>query len=391
MRIKKTVRIAGIAALLAAAGGGGYIWSQNQKKEQDYAKMDITFHKDHQILEYGEQIESSSFVKHSFGDVKTYPKINTRKIGTQTITYVLTYEGQTKNIPYTVEVKDTKKPTIKLKEKSVTLEYGQKYDVAENIKSVRDPIDGSLKKAEKKAAGSYWIDSGLDVKKEGSYTITIHAQDQNGNSTDKKFTVMVEKKVEQEPEKKTASSSDEKSSPSQTGGSTAASNAVEPYYVNGVLLVNKKHALPQNYGGMDSNAYAALQQLQAGAKAAGYSMPLLSGYRSYEYQASLYNSYVAQDGQALADTYSARPGHSEHQSGLAFDIGALDNAYGNTPGGRWLNAHCADYGFILRYPAGKESITGYQYEPWHVRYVGSDIASQIMSQGITLEEYLGDM
>lgn len=155
--------------------------------------------------------------------------------------------------------------------------------------------------------------------------------------------------------------------------------------------MNKKHALPQNYGGMDSNAYAALQQLQAGAKAAGYSMPLLSGYRSYEYQASLYNSYVAQDGQALADTYSARPGHSEHQSGLAFDIGALDNAYGNTPGGRWLNAHCADYGFILRYPAGKESITGYQYEPWHVRYVGSDIASQIMSQGITLEEYLGDM
>ena len=112
---------------------------------------------------------------------------------------------------------------------------------------------------------------------------------------------------------------------------------------------------------------------------------------SYAYQASLYNSYVAQDGQELADTYSARPGHSEHQSGLAFDIGALDNGYGNTPGGRWLNAHCADYGFILRYPAGKESITGYQYEPWHVRYVGKEIASRIMSQGITLEEYLGDV
>ena len=155
--------------------------------------------------------------------------------------------------------------------------------------------------------------------------------------------------------------------------------------------MNKKHALPQNYGGMDSNAYAALQQLQAGAEAAGYSMPLISGYRSYAYQASLYNSYVAQDGQELADTYSARPGHSEHQSGLAFDIGALDNGYGNTPGGRWLHAHCADYGFILRYPAGKESITGYQYEPWHVRYVGKEIASRIMSQGITLEEYLGDV
>ena len=120
-------------------------------------------------------------------------------------------------------------------------------------------------------------------------------------------------------------------------------------------------------------------------------MPLISGYRSYAYQASLYNSYVAQDGQALADTYSARPGHSEHQSGLAFDIGALDNGYGNTPDGRWLHAHCADYGFIIRYPAGKESMTGYQYEPWHVRYVGKEIASQIMAQGITLEEYLGDI
>ena len=245
-----------------------------------------------------------------------------------------------------------------------------------------------MKKANKKAAGSYWIDSKLNVLEAGSYTITIHAQDLNGNSAEKKYTVTVEKKKEPELKEKNPSSSEEAAS-SQTEGSEAAS--VEPYYVNGVLLVNKKHALPQNYGGMDSNAYAALQQLQAGAEAAGYSMPLISGYRSYAYQASLYNSYVAQDGQELADTYSARPGHSEHQSGLAFDIGALDNGYGNTPGGRWLNAHCADYGFILRYPAGKESITGYQYEPWHVRYVGKEIASRIMSQGITLEEYLGDV
>ena len=389
MRIKKTVLIAGIAMILAASGTVGYIWSQNQKKEQDYAKMEITFHKDRQILEYGEKIDSSSFVKHSVGEVKSYPSVHTKKTGIQTITYVLSYEGQTKNIPYTIDVQDTKKPEIKLKENHVTLEYGQTYDVADNIKSVRDPIDGPLKKAKKTAAGSYWIDSSLNTLKAGSYTITIHAQDRNGNRADQKFTVTVKEKVKQKPKKVNTPSDDELSSASQSGGSTAAS--VEPYYVNGVLLVNKKHALPQNYGGMDSNAYAALQQLQAGAEAAGYSMPLISGYRSYAYQASLYNSYVAQDGQALADTYSARPGHSEHQSGLAFDIGALDNGYGNTPDGRWLHAHCADYGFIIRYPAGKESITGYQYEPWHVRYVGKEIASQIMAQGITLEEYLGDI
>ena len=180
MRMKEKVLIAGIAIILAASAVVGYIWSQNQKKEQDYAKMEITFQKDRQILEYGEKIDSRSFVKHSFGEVKTYPNVNTKKTGNQTITYVLTYEGQTKKIPYTVEVKDTRKPTIKLKENHITLEYGQKYDVADNIKSVRDPIDGPLKKANKKAAGSYWIDSKLNVLEAGSYTITIHARSASG-------------------------------------------------------------------------------------------------------------------------------------------------------------------------------------------------------------------
>lgn len=242
MRMKKKVLIAGIAIILAASAVVGYIWSQNQKKEQDYAKMEITFQKDRQILEYGEKIDSRSFVKHSFGEVKTYPNVNTKKTGNQTITYVLTYEGQTKKIPYTVEVKDTRKPKIKLKENHITLEYGQKYDVADNIKSVRDPIDGPLKKANKKAAGSYWIDSKLNVLEAGSYTITIHAQDLNGNSAEKKFTVMVEKKTAPDLKEKNPSSSDEASS-SQTEGSEAAS--VEPYYVNGVLLVNKNHHCPR--------------------------------------------------------------------------------------------------------------------------------------------------
>ena len=82
-------------------------------------------------------------------------------------------------------------------------------------------------------------------------------------------------------------------------------------------------------------------------------MPLLSGYRSYDYQAQLYENYVARDGQAAADRYSARPGHSEHQSGLAFDVGDIDYDFGKTARGKWLAAHCAEFGFILRYPQGK--------------------------------------
>lgn len=165
-------------------------------------------------------------------------------------------------------------------------------------------------------------------------------------------------------------------------------DTVEPTYINGVLLVNKTYALPRDYGGYDQTATAALNKLQAGAEAAGYSMPLLSGLRDFDYQDKLYRKYVAQDGKEAADTYSAWPGHSEHQTGLAFDIGSITNDYGETAAGKWLAAHAHEYGFIIRYPLGKEDITGYQYEPWHVRYLGVSLATDVYESGLCLEEYL---
>lgn len=164
---------------------------------------------------------------------------------------------------------------------------------------------------------------------------------------------------------------------------------IGPKYINNILIVNKKYALPANYvDGVDDVAYQALEELQAGAERDGFNIPLISGYRSYDTQAVIYQRYVNRDGQELADTYSARPGHSEHQTGLAFDVGLIDDEYGNTPEGQWLSQNCAEYGFVIRYQKGKEHITGYQYEPWHIRYVGINIAKEIMSKGITLEEYL---
>ena len=108
-------------------------------------------------------------------------------------------------------------------------------------------------------------------------------------------------------------------------------------------------------------------------------------------QKIIYNDYVARDGQLMADTYSARPGYSEHQSGLAIDVNSLDQDWENTPEGKWLSANCYKYGFIIRYPKGKEDITGYMYEPWHIRYVGKDLAEKLYNNGnwLTLEEYLG--
>lgn len=96
----------------------------------------------------------------------------------------------------------------------------------------------------------------------------------------------------------------------------------------------------------------------------------------------------AKDGLELAIRYSAPPGQSEHQTGLCFDVASLYRTFATTEAGIWLNEHCAEYGFIIRYPENSEDITGYMYEPWHIRYVGEETAQAIMSQGITLEEYL---
>ena len=160
-------------------------------------------------------------------------------------------------------------------------------------------------------------------------------------------------------------------------------------YVNGIMLVNKTHPVPRDYApGLQPVAYNAFLQLRADAAKAGYDIQLLSGYRSYDLQSQLYTNYCNTYGQAAADTFSARPGTSEHQTGLAMDVGWIDDAYGDTPSGQWLAANCYKYGFILRYMKGKESITGYKYEPWHIRYVG-DVAGDIYRSGLCLEEYLG--
>lgn len=139
---------------------------------------------------------------------------------------------------------------------------------------------------------------------------------------------------------------------------------------------------------------AAANQMLTGARAAGHSLEVISGYRSYATQRDLYNYYVRTYGQAYADRISARPGHSEHQTGLAIDVGnvgggcGLTACFGDTPGGRWAAANAHRYGFIVRYPRGYTHITGYAYEPWHLRYVGVALAMNMKSRGIaTMEQF----
>lgn len=161
-------------------------------------------------------------------------------------------------------------------------------------------------------------------------------------------------------------------------------------YMNGVLIINKTYSVPESFApGVDPVADAKLQEMYAAAAAEGLSMWTASGYRTYQYQQQLYENYAARDGYDAADTYSARPGFSEHESGLAFDVNDPSNTFDDTAEAQWLKEHCAEYGFIIRYPEGKEDITGFMYESWHIRYVGEEIATVIMENDICLEEYFG--
>ena len=158
-----------------------------------------------------------------------------------------------------------------------------------------------------------------------------------------------------------------------------------------ILVVNKHYPLSKDYNpGENPTAKAAFLKLIAQMQKGGYAIGNnYSGFRSYGTQAQLYQSYVNREGQAEADRYSARPGYSEHQTGLAFDvIGTNGHLVEDESAAQWLLDHAADYGFVVRYLKGKESVTGYMHEEWYLRYVGKE-AKEIAASGLTLEEYYG--
>ena len=181
----------------------------------------------------------------------------------------------------------------------------------------------------------------------------------------------------------------------QTSTATKQSNGEADLSLGIQMVVNKKHKLPADYNpGENPNAGEKVRELIKKMQELGFSISnQYSGFRSYEYQTKLYQNYVNKDGKEAADTYSARPGYSEHQTGLAFDIlngagGLLGENPQDEKAIEWLHSHAHEYGFIVRFQEGKEAITGYQAEAWHLRYVG-DIAEKIYTSNLTLEEYFG--
>ena len=158
-----------------------------------------------------------------------------------------------------------------------------------------------------------------------------------------------------------------------------------------IVIANKHYPLSKDYNpGENPTAKSELLKLIAAMQEAGFPISdHYSGFRSYETQTQLYQDYVNKDGKAEADRYSARPGYSEHQTGLAFDlIGTDGDLVTEEKAAQWLLDHAADYGFVVRYLKGKEKETGYMAEEWHLRYVGKE-AKEIAASGLSLEEYYG--
>ena len=146
---------------------------------------------------------------------------------------------------------------------------------------------------------------------------------------------------------------------------------------------------------MRPEAASALEALFEGAAEAGLTLYATSGYRSYSTQKAIFDRKAAERGEQAANRSVAKPGYSEHQTGLAMDIEGettlgtgLTEAFGESPEGIWVAEHCHEYGFIIRYPKDKTNITGYIYEPWHIRYVGVEAATEITELGVTFEEYI---
>lgn len=175
---------------------------------------------------------------------------------------------------------------------------------------------------------------------------------------------------------------------------------------NILVLVNKNHKLNKDYIPRDlekislkyateekylrKEAKVAFEKLSEEARLRNYKIVAVSTYRSYDYQNKLYNYYVETKGLEYADLCSARPGHSEHQTGLSVDVMGSNNDYDRFEESNeftWMKENAHKFGFILRYPKGKEQITGFKYEPWHYRYVGIDVATEIYQNNLTLEEY----
>ena len=268
--------------------------------------------------------------------------------------YIMTFEDEEAMYIYTVSVVDTIDPIFSTYTKTIYLPVGsdaidsKAYYQGQDRSKVTIAID----------------DTKVDYQSAGTYVLTITIKDAAGNQWSDQANVVI----------------------GQNNQNEVLHNYAKPYYVDGILVVNKLHPIPKDFA-LQENEVAG-QQIRD-MQAQGYNIAShYSGYRNHDYQTYLYNNYVAINGKSEAGRFSARPGYSEHETGLTFDLIDLQGQLVESEKeATWIAEHAHEYGFIVRYPKGKEEVTGYIPEAWHLRYIG-DKAKDIYESKLTLEEYL---
>ena len=361
-----------------------FINKNNNEKNNSNIKVTLV---DNLEIEVNNEVKVSSLISNIENGslVDSNEVIDTSKIGKKKFTIKLKNNSETEE-EYTFEVTivDKEIPVIEIDDK-ITITVGDEVDFLSYV-TANDNYDKEL---------DIDIEGTYDNNTAGEYKLVCVVKDSSNNESRKDFTLVVEESKYKKMKDRTITTS--------KGYTLKIKNGLA--YVDDILIVNKTYYLPENYipvnsyaklsdscpNCLEKNVMEAYNEMNATAKSIGLNIWIASGYRSYNTQKYLYNNYVARDGVIAADTYSARAGHSEHQTGLAFDLNSVSASFGNTDEGIWIKDNCYLYGFIIRYPKGKEKITGYMYEPWHLRYVGKELAEKLYNNGdwLTLEEYFG--
>ena len=384
---------------------------KEETKEVEEKKPEAIVELENKEVEINEEfINTSGIVKTENCElITTEEKVDTSSLGEKEITIVVKdLNNKEKNYSFKLNVIDTKAPVISGKSVINTTE-GNKVNLLNGV-SVSDNSKENIKAT---------VDGKYDFNKVGTYKLQYVAKDSSGNESRKDFSLVVKEKpvvksVEKtnndNKEKSNSSSSSNTSSSKPINGTSSSLNGTKTSkgytitvkngitYINGIMIANKTYPLPKSYapGGLTSATKNAANEMIAAAKKDGVDLYVASGFRSYDLQNRLWTNRKNKNGIAAADAGTARSGHSEHQTGLAFDMcgsgsGCISSTYHNSKGAKWMAANAYKYGLILRYPNGKQGITGYKYESWHFRYVGKDLASKLYNNGnwITLEEYFG--
>ena len=323
-------------------------------------------------VEINSQAKASDFINSiSNGTLVNDVDIDTSTLGRKEIPILVNVDGKEKEYLLTLEVVDTEPPEMTLPPDGANVLIGTEL----NVIGKGEALDNSGETVNVKIDGEY------DPNRQGAQTIKYTAMDSAGNLAESEITVNVIDIKE---------GMGDITFLTRTGKTAEIKDGV--LYVDGNLIVNKAFPLPPAYGaGLTEETLNAWVALLTKAEEDGIYLQSGSDFVSYDDQADVFYYYSVYLGEGDDTTSTEQAGYSEHQSGLAIDVISYYANFENTPEGIWINEHCKDFGFIVRYPADKEKSTGHVAVPWHLRYVGRDLAEALNNNGtwITLEEYYG--